>query len=401
MKKIFRHSFVFISCEMISKAVPFLMLPYLTRVINLEGFGQLGLFTSLQALAIIFVNFSFEGAVARYFYKYGKNNFPQLILHSIIFVSFLTFFWLIVAIIWNPESKLITYAIVAGGLQAAFNIISTSKQCQKKVAAYSFYQIGFSLVSVLLTLLLFKVFEYTSYVRIMAILSALLSFVLIFLLSEKYNFRKLMNIKVMKINFMYLISFGAPLIIHQSSLYIKGQLDRLVISHYFSLTDLAFYTAAFQISSIANVVIMACNKALVPYYFEACKKGIINIATIRKLFFLSIPLSILPGIALIFLPDRAYEFVLGSDYSHVSFITAIFTIGFGIQIPYLILVNYLFYLNETNKVAYSTFFASMVHLAILFILKDYDLKFLPFSMIISNTICIVLLYFNGVRKRDF
>lgn len=88
----------------------------------------------------------------------------------------------------------------------------------------------------------------------------------------------------MKLNFFYLFSFGLPLIVHQLSLYSKGQLDRLIIISRFTYEELAIYTAGFQVASVISVVLMSLNKALLPYFFEALSKNSIGRCEIVRWF---------------------------------------------------------------------------------------------------------------------
>lgn len=400
MKAIYKSSLVFIACEILSKAMPFLMLPYLSRVLSVHDFGQLGLFTSLQALAIILVNFSFEGAVARYFYRYGYNNLTTLIFHSFFFVVMLGVVVFFLSKIIFPGNLLLHYAIVVAVFQSIFNILTTSKQCQKKVYQYALYQISFSVLSVLLTIALFETFSFNTFNRINAILSGLIICSIIFIIIEIKRARKLFTYSSIKRNLFYVVSFGLPLIIHQSSLYFKGQFDRLLISHSFSINDLASYTAAFQLASVVSVGIMALNKALIPYYFEACKNGQINIEVLKKHSLLALPLSVTPGLISLLVPGEVYSFVLGPKYSDLSTLVALFVIGFGLQVPYLMIVNFLFYHNRNKYVAIATFTSSVFHLVCLLFFKQYGVGYLPYSLIISNSICVFMLYYWGINKYE-
>lgn len=400
MTKPLVNSLVFLSCEILSKAMPFLLLPYLTRVLSVDDFGRLGLFTSLQALMIIFINISFDGAVARYYYRYGKRNFSNLIFHSFLFSALLAFFmFAIVCLFFNGDSLLL-YAVVIAYLQTLFNVICTSKQCQKKVFQYALYQLGFSFLSVILTVILFNLAGFDVFTRIEAIGVAFIVCALVFFLFNIGSIKNILSLKLLKANLFYMLSFGGPLIIHQGSLYLKGQFDRILISHSFSLSQLATYTAAFQVASIANVFIMALNKALVPYYFEACKNQKITFNKLRKWFFICIPLVLIPGAILLLVPGSFYAFILGQEYNDIPFLVALFVIGFGLQVPYLLIVNHLFYLNQTKKIAYATFFSGVVHLILLFMLRRYSIELLPLAMISSNFFCLVMLFFLGMKRNE-
>lgn len=71
---------------------------------------------------------------------------------------------------------------------------------------------------------------------------------------------------------MYLFGFGIPLILHHSSIFLKGQLDRVFIYHKFSEEDLGLYAMGAQIAMILAIVVQALNKATLPYFYEALKQ---------------------------------------------------------------------------------------------------------------------------------
>jgi len=398
MKGFLKNSSIFIGGELLAKLVPFLMLPYLTRVLSTDDFGQLGLFTSLLALALICVNLSYEGAIARYFYRYGNKNFPKLILVSFLLVMTSGLFLLTMSAALLPDNKIWQYAVIVGMLQAFFNILLTSKQCQKKALSYIFYQILYSVLSALATVALFKAFEYTLDIRILAIA---LSLTVVLLLSCALNLRLFdlkITLKQFKLNYLYLFSFGLPLVIHQISLFIRGQLDRIIIAHSFTVSDLAYYTAAFQLASVISVGIMAVNKAIVPYYYELCKKGIIDLKVIKKtLVVLGGFCFIISGLVWI-IPSVVYGFILGAKYSDIGGLVLLFTIAFSLQIPYLAVVNYLFYKNDNKVVASITFVSSILHVFLLLILRNFTIELIPLAMIVSNLFSVILLYLRASKK---
>ncbi|WP_312627717.1 oligosaccharide flippase family protein [Scandinavium sp.] len=376
--------------EMLSKALPFLLLPYLTRVLDPEAFGQLSLFMALSGVFIIAVNWSFEGAISRYYYRYGSRNFTNLIILSIGLIILLDAIFF--AIAYAFSQKIILYAIICAGVQSIYNVLSSVQQCQKKVRNYLILQLGNSTISVFCTVAFIEILGHDYIFRVLSIILGLLISILIALpLSLRTVYCKF-NYNTLRLNFLYCFSFGFPLILHQASLYVKGQLDRLLVAQTYDLSSLAFYSAAYQVASISLIVIMALNKAGVPYFFEACKKNIFNGRTIRKYFIRILPLSLIPGVILFFIPDDVYSYFLGENYAHISVMVALFTLGMGIQIPYLLLVNYLFYLSENKKIAFCTIITSVAHIGIVLVLKEISLTVLSASLILSNSVCVLLLY---------
>lgn len=71
---VIKDGIVYLIGELVSKIFPFLLLPYLSHKLGTEGFGELSYYQTFLALFVIFIGLSQEGAVARYFYVYGKRS---------------------------------------------------------------------------------------------------------------------------------------------------------------------------------------------------------------------------------------------------------------------------------------------------------------------------------------
>ena len=61
------------------------MLPYLTRKLGPDGFGELSYYLTMLSLFGIFVGLSQDGAVTRYFYFYGKKALNTIVKAGYLF----------------------------------------------------------------------------------------------------------------------------------------------------------------------------------------------------------------------------------------------------------------------------------------------------------------------------
>ncbi len=52
--KILKDSFIYLFGELFAKALPFLLLPYLTRKLGVAGFGELSFYQTVFSLLVIF-----------------------------------------------------------------------------------------------------------------------------------------------------------------------------------------------------------------------------------------------------------------------------------------------------------------------------------------------------------
>lgn len=81
---------------------------------------------------------------------------------------------------------------------------------------------------------------------------------------------------------LYLSRSACLSVIHHAGNYVKGQFDRLVIYQGYSAATLGVYSAGYQTASVLGVLLMAPNKATVPYYYQALRSGKITAATVRR-----------------------------------------------------------------------------------------------------------------------
>ena len=59
--RILKDSMIYLVGELIAKSFPFLMLPYLTRKLGTEGFGELSFYLTMLSLFGIVIGMSQEG----------------------------------------------------------------------------------------------------------------------------------------------------------------------------------------------------------------------------------------------------------------------------------------------------------------------------------------------------
>ncbi len=68
-----KDSAIYLAGEILSKAIPFMLIPYLSRKLGVDGYGELSYYQTYIALFVIFLGLSQDGAIARYFYFYGND----------------------------------------------------------------------------------------------------------------------------------------------------------------------------------------------------------------------------------------------------------------------------------------------------------------------------------------
>ena len=102
----------------------------------------------------------------------------------------------------------------------------------------------------------------------------------------------------------------------------------------------------------------------------------------------------LPSILAYILPNAVYTWFLGSHFGPSRYYVVFYLLGFGLNLPYLLLVNYFFYHGKNTLISKFTIFSSLVYLILLALLTQLSLRYVPSALIMSNIILIVLLWRN-------
>jgi O-antigen/teichoic acid export membrane protein len=397
---IFKDSVLYLIGELVSKALPFILLPYLTRTLGPAGFGDLSLYQVLVSLIFIIISLNHEGAIARYYFFYGKRAVALVVASSCLYSSIIFLIGGVFAIVF--QSEILFILLLCAYTQSLINTQLVIRQMQKRVNEYLIIQLGSSTLSLLLTFAIFEFIVASASTRIaaVAISNISMSILTLFFIDGGVlsDFKKIkINCKKIRTSFLFLFAFGAPLLIHNISLYSKGQLDRILVYKSYAENDLGFYSAGFQIASILAILLMALNKALVPYFYENLKSGKLRFATIKQWIIYTtifVPVPALFGYAF---PESFYALVLGEEFIESKVYTVIFLLGIAVTLPYFIVVNYLFYHGKTKLISVSTAVSSVLHVILVFSIGQFSLFFMAFSLFFTNVITLVIIYFYSNR----
>ncbi|AUI65263.1 MULTISPECIES: oligosaccharide flippase family protein [Glaesserella] len=388
-----KDSAIYVIGELTSRAMPFLLLPYLSRKLGPEGFGELAYYQTFLVLFFLIVGLSQEGAVTRYFYVYGKRSLNLVVNTGYAYTLFMG--GLILIGCWIAQSEILFYLALSAIFQSFFTVQLSIRQCQKQAIPYAIIQFISSLSAVVFTILLLEIYQ-TDLVekRVVAIL---LGYITVFLVSyalySKNIRRKKFKFAQYKLALLYLLAFGVPLIFHNASLFLKGQLDRIFIFHQFSESELGIYAMGAQIASIFMIVLQSLNKAMTPYYFDGLKQQRITIKQVHKWAFYALCFVPLPALVMWLIPESVVVWTLGERFIGTKYYIVLFLISTSLIIPYFILVNYLFFHGKNKAIAFCSVLSTIIYVLSLIGLTYTQIQYIPYASIIGALAIIPILYF--------
>lgn len=390
--KILKDSAVYLLGELFAKALPFLLLPYLTRKLGAAGFGELSYYQTVLSLLALAFGLSQDGAITRYFYFYGKRNLPNVLRTGGLYTLALTLLGLLFA--WWRQSWILGFVVLTAGSQTLLGTQLAWRQCQKRALPYVAIQISSSALSAVLTVLLL---ECTAYQPVAMRFAALCS-VNFAVAAAAYcwanqkqpaHFTRRRALYSLR----YILAFGLPLLLHHASGFVKGQLDRIIIYRMYSAAELGVYAAALQLAGILSIILMAVNKATVPYYYHAIEQKKLTARRVRRWAWLGFCAAPLFAAAVWCMPESWFVWFLGPQYIGAHHYIVLFTLGYALTIPYYLLVNYLFYFGKNSLISSISLLSAAIYLLILFAVAQLGMAWLPWAMVAGNLAILPILYY--------
>ena len=394
MRRLLKDSTIYLMGEIISKIIPFLLIPYLSRKLGVAGYGELSYYQTYTALFVILFGLAQEGSVTRYFYFYGKNALDLIVRTGYLYTICIASLSFLICLFF--KSEILLYLVLAAVFEVFVTVQLSIRQCQKQAFPYVVIQILSGVLSLSITIFLLEFFQ-TNLVekRILAILT---SNVLVFVISYFFLYRTKVKKRKFSVNnyktaFLYILSLGLPMIFHHLSFYIKGQVDRIFIYHKFTETDLGLYAMGANIAMILITLIGAINKATLPYYYEAIKNSKITLQQIHKWALISLSIPIIISSIISIIPESLILWFLGNQFLGTKYYIVIFSITATLAIPYALLVNYLFYYGKNKQIAFCSILSTLVYIVALICLTFTDIKYIPYASILAALSILPILYF--------
>lgn len=369
--KLFKNTFIYTSSNVIGSAIPFLLLPILTRYLTPYDYGIVATFQVLLAIAVVFVGLNLRGAVSVNFFKLNKEEL-KIYIGNAIFIEIISFVFIlcIIYIFKTYLAQLIKFPahwlpiiIVAALGRSIFMINLTLWQVEQKALPYALFQILHVIINVGLSLILVVMLGWKWQGRLFSIVAAAIIFgVLSILIIRKRQYI------VFSFNKKYVkdaLFFGIPLIPHALGGWIATSIDRIFINSMVNIAATGVYVVGYQVGMIIGLLATSFNQTWTPFLFEKLKNNRratkIKIVKFTYLYFVAI--IVLALILSFFAPSFLGFFVGKSFYSAYKYVLWI-ALAYAAGGMYFMVVNYIFYVKKTYILAWITFLGAGVNIGL-------------------------------------
>ena len=377
--KVLSNSIIYVLGDVINKAIPFLMLPILTKYLTPEDYGVIASFGAFVGFLTIFIGLSLHGAINVEFFKLKKEELRVYIVNALLILGVTTGVAFIFVFLFDSilSEKLLLekewlYVAVLVSLSQFITLLNTTLWiAEQKPKAYSLYQLSQTFLLTSMTVLLVIGYGYGWEGQILAMTIGSIGFALIslFFLEKRDYFTFEYNKKDIK----SLLNFGVPMIPHQLAGWIRTSGDKILLISMVGASSTGLFTIGYQIAMIMTILVTAFNKAWTPYLFSQLNKEDnreqkIKIVKYTYLYFI---LVFLLFIILYFVSELIFKYLLDEKFLESMKFVVYILIANMFNGMYLMVVNYLFYVHKTKELAKITFSVSMGHLLMSYLFINY------------------------------
>ena len=301
-----KASIAFVICSILQKAIALITTPLYTSMLTTAQYGQFSLFSTWYSLLEIFATLNlFNATFNNGMIKYKKNK--SAFISSMQGLSTVSTFVVMVVILcgWSFWKKIIDLPLFVVALiflqlffYPAFTFWSAEQRYRYKYKWLVFFTLLCSFLVPAISCFAIKYNKNPQYNGYIRIITSVIIFVTVGLGFYIYNMIRGGSFYV-KEYWKFAVVFSIPLIPHYLSNIILGQIDTVMISKYYSGSEVAIYSLSNQISLIMNFVNAAIWSSLTPTIYQKIDNG--NESTIKplamKLIGLMCLITLLPAIA--------------------------------------------------------------------------------------------------------
>jgi len=401
---LFKASGVYTLSSVISSAIPFFLLPVLTRFLSPEDYGIVAMYTLLLSITSVFTGLSVHGAINRAYFDNSVKHYKEYIWNCLIILIISSLFTLILYFLlrnqiskWTGIPKEWIWTVV---LISFFQFIILSLlavyQARMQSKKYMYFQVSIASLNICLSLFFVVLLLMKWEGRILAqiVSTVLIGLLASFILIKEHIYFKL-NAKYIK----HSLQFGIPLIPYTLGGMLMTLSDRFIINRLLGTKEVGIYMVGLQLGTILGILSDAFNKAYAPWLFsklnvnnDVVKEKIIKFT---YLYFICIILLafFLNAIIVYLLP-----MIIGEKFLQSKNIIIWILLGNAFNGMYYMVTNYIFYVYKTYLLAIISFFVGIVNVPLTyFFVRLNGIVGASISYMLSMILMFLLTWFLSIK----
>lgn len=362
-----RNATVYTLSSAISAAVPFLLLPMLTRALTPQEYGVVSMFTVFSSTVAAVFGLGVNGAinVSLFDQTLDRPGYVGTAIQVLLGSTLMAMLLLVVVSPWivpllNLSEK---WLFIAAGMacgQLIVNVLFVIWQVEGSALKYGALQISVSVVSLLLSLLLVLTFRMNAEGRLIGLFApiyvASIGCGIYLFKSGKAAWR------FSRGHAADVVRFGLTLMPHSIGYILISMADRMIISAKLGSHDVGIYMASMQLALGIGLMADAVSRALSPWIYKIIAsgdpEGKVLVVRTTYLYFA----VLLMAAASLFLLSPYFLMFLGDRFRNGGEILAWVGLGSAFSGMYLLVVIYIFYEKRNELLSAITVSIGLVNL---------------------------------------
>lgn len=390
----YSKSLIYICSSIISAAIPFILLPILTRYLTPTQYGEIAMYSIFTTALAAVVGLSVHGAANRRYFDEGvsSNEISRFNGNCLIILFFSALFSLfLLTFLDKLLSKYLSIPVnwIYLGLISVFcvfilNIRLGQWQIRGKAKSFGLLQVTNAFIVLILSLIFVVLFELGPDGRIYGIVITGLVIAAFSYIALRKD--KLVSFELNKVDLAYALSFGVPLIPHVLGGFLLLSIDRLVINKTLGLEATGIYMVAINLGNAINIIFSSINKAYSPWLFGELKKNNYTVkkSIVKKTYMYFTLLIVLALLSFIVAPP-ILKLVVGENFHSAAEILPLIITGQIFLGMYLVVTNYIFYIKKTKFLSYVTITSGVINVALLlFLIPEHGIRGAALAFLIAN-----------------
>jgi O-antigen/teichoic acid export membrane protein len=374
LRKLFGSVATYASANILNSAIPFFLLPVLTRVLSPAEYGIVAMFTTVMSVLSAFTGLSLHGAVSvRYFDD--EINHPRFVGTCLAVLSASTF--IVLMVVWSiaeplsgwvslPEGWL-AIAVLASGVQTIIQIRLVVWQVKDQVLRYGSFQVVQTLVNLSLSLGLILLLGMGWEGRGFGIVGAIFLFGMLAL----YSLQRGGGIS-WKIDLDYAkasLRFGVPLIPHTIGGMMIAMSDRFIVTSALGVSATGSYAVGAQVGMVVGVLADAFVKAFGPHLYGELKKkdDLAGVRIVRQCAVVFLVFLVMAIVYVSVLP-YVYPWIVGDEYKDSLIVAQLIGFGNAFMGMYYVVAGFIFFSEKTGYLSRLTLSVGLINIFLTYFL---------------------------------
>lgn len=367
---------VYLLSNVANAAIPFALLPLLTRYLAPAEYGEVAMFQTLLGALGAFVGCGLVGAAARKFYDDGSADLADFMAACLKILAVSTAAVLALATIFSRElssafslePRWLLWAVAVSASTVVVQLRLSQWQVRCRPAMYGGMQVSQGATNMILSVLFVVVLGWGAAGRMTGqIIAALVFAFLAAVLLRRdglFPFRGGRNADLRAA-----LAFGAPLIPHEAGTFFLTSVDRVIINTRLGLHEAGIYMVAVQLAGGLGLVLASVQNAYVPWLYERLKrddaKEKAHIVMRTYAWFATLAIT---SIAAFAVGPVVVPAIAGPQYTEAASVLGWLVLGQALQGMYLMVTAYVFYARKTGLLSFSTLISGAANIALMFAL---------------------------------